>query len=133
MTTNEVGRITEAKVLARLVEKGKHVLIPFSNIGRYDLLIDNRDGTFVRVECKTGRLFKGCVVFNTCSFGGYRNLPGRNYLSDADVFGVWCSATEKIYLVPVNAATNGSMMLRVNEPSKGSNQTKIKWAKDFEF
>ena len=133
MTTNEVGRITEAKVLARLIEIGKHVLTPFSNIGRYDLLIDDRDGKFIRVECKTGRFSKGCLIFNTSSRGGYKHLPGKDYSKDADMFGIWCSVTDKVYLVPVSVAASGSMMLRIEEPNERSNHSKIKYAKDFQI
>lgn len=133
LTTNEKGRITEAKVLARLVELGKHVLVPFSNIGRYDLLIDNRDGSFSRVECKSGRYVKGCIVFQTASRGGYGYKPGRDYVGDADVFGVWCSKTDKVYLIPVNEATSSWMSLRVENPNPRSNCTKVKWAKDFQI
>jgi len=31
-------------------------------ISRYDLLIDNNDGTFTSVECESGVLRKGCVL-----------------------------------------------------------------------
>lgn len=132
LTTNERGRITEAKVLARLVELGKYVLIPFANVGRYDLLIDNRDGTFTRVECKTGRFKNGCVVFETASKGGYGYHPGKNYKNDVDLFGVWSSKTDKVYLIPVNQASNNEMWLRVDAP-KQNHPTKTKWAKDFEI
>jgi len=35
-------------------------------ISRYDLLIDNNDGTFTSVECESGVLRKGCVLFRVC-------------------------------------------------------------------
>lgn len=124
MTTNEIGRITEAKVLARLVELGRNVLVPFSNIGRYDLVIEEK-GKFTRVQCKAGRYKHGCVVFNTCS----RDKLGA-YDGTADMFGVWCKATGQVYLVPVKGAAKGGMSLRVDPPGAG-NQTQVKWAKEF--
>ena len=133
MNTNEVGRITEAKVLARLVELGKHVLVPFSNVGRYDLLIDEGDGTYTRVECKTGSLVKGCVLFKTQS-SGYsstgKKRPVKDYSEDADCFGIWCRETDKVYMVAVAEATKSSMTLRVDAPK--NNHKKRKWAKDYE-
>ena len=133
MTTNEKGRITLAKVLARLSEKGKHVLVPFANVGRYDLLIDNRDGTFTRVECKTARYKKGCIMFHTESRGGRGLKEAQDYSHDADVFGVWSSQTDKVYLISVKDATLSSMMIRVEEPKSKGNYSNINWAKDYEF
>ncbi len=133
MTTNEKGRITLAKVLARLAEKGKYVLIPFDGVGRYDLLIDNRDGTFTRVECKTARYYKGCLVFHTSSRGGYGYKSEKDYDNDADVFGVWSPKTEKVYLISVKDASSSAMYLRIEEPKKVSDRSIINWAKDYEF
>lgn len=135
MNTNEQGRVSEAKVLARLVEMGKHVLVPFSNIGRYDLLIDEGNGKYIRIECKTGRFRKGCVVFNTIS-AGYtstgKRRPERGYSGDADYFGVWCPDTQEAYMIPVEEAPKSSMMLRVEPPSNGHKQH-INWAKDYKL
>lgn len=132
-TTNEIGCLTVAKVLAGLLECGRHVLLPFGNVGRYDMVIDNRDGSFSRVECKTGRLRNGTVLFKTESTGGY-NYTGqaKAYGDDADLFGVWCPETGKVYLMPVAVAGKGSCSLRVTDPKWPSNGSKIRWARDFE-
>lgn len=53
-----IGDASTAMVLARLVQTGKLVLLPFSENQRYDLVIDEGD-RFVRVQCKTGRLRQG--------------------------------------------------------------------------
>ena len=43
------------------------MLIPFGDNQRYDLVVE-REGNFVRVQCKTGRVRKeGQILFNTCS------------------------------------------------------------------
>ena len=135
MNTNQIGRITEAKVLAKLVELGKHVLVPFSNVGRYDLLIDNLDGTFVRIECKTGRYRNGVIIFNTGSSGGYKKKElkymNKDYSKDADFFGIWCRDTGGVYFVSVKECSIGKMWLRIDAPNNRSNKTKIKFAKDY--
>ncbi len=134
MNTNETGRITEAKVLAKLVELGKHVLVPFSGVGRYDLLIDEGD-SYLRVQCKTGRFRKGCIVFNTNS-AGYsstgKKRPEKDYKGDADYFGVWCGETDCVYLVPVARAAKSHMSLRVDIP-RNNHKRNINWAKDYEI
>ena len=78
--TKTIGDITQAMVLARLVEAGHEVLLPFSENQRYDLVIDHGD-RFTRVQCKTGRLDRGAVVFNTCSVNLHH--PAARHLSSA--------------------------------------------------
>lgn len=93
-------------LLARLVQAGERVLIPFGENVRYDLVID-QDGSFIRVQCKTGRLKDGAVRFPTCS-STYHHPANRGisnchqgYTGQADVFGVYCPDTGGTYIVPV--------------------------------
>lgn len=65
MNTTKRGDISTAKILARFVELGYAVLVPWGS-ARYDLALDMGD-KFIRVQCKTGRLRKGCIVFSTVS------------------------------------------------------------------
>lgn len=131
-----VGDITQAMVLARLIEVGHEVLVPFGENQRYDLVIDHGD-RFTRVQCKTGRLLKGAVSFHTCSNvlhnpsarRGERPYQ-RDYRGQADVFGVYCSATRDVYLVPVDQAGLRSAQLRITEP-KNNQIARIRWAKDY--
>lgn len=140
MTTNQKGVIAVAKITARLTQLGEHVLLPFGNIGRYDIALD-KVKRLIRIECKHGRLINGCIIFNTASKGGYRSLkngqhgykPNQDYKSDADFFAVWCSANDSVYMVPVKTAPNGSMALRIDLPKKQINRKNIKWAEDFEL
>lgn len=61
---NRIGAITETKVIGALVEAGKRILRPEGEGCPYDLVIDE-DGLFFRVQCKTGRLKKGAILFPT--------------------------------------------------------------------
>lgn len=131
LNTKEIGRITQAKVLAKLVESGENILLPFSDVGRYDLAID-REGQLVRVECKTGRLKEGTVVFRTCSTKWYGGHEKRHYKGDADFFGVWCPENDTVYLVPVNEAGKTECRLRIQPPKPGGNNTKVRWAEKYE-
>ena len=54
--TTGTGDLTEFTVLLALLRKGYRVLRPVSSASRYDVVIDNGEGTFTRVQCKTGRL-----------------------------------------------------------------------------
>jgi len=48
-------------VLAALVRRGFHVLIPFGEGQPYDLVID-LEPAFMRVQCKTGWPVGGCEL-----------------------------------------------------------------------
>ncbi len=57
--------------MAALQAKGYALYVPFSENTRCDLILD-REGTLIRVQCKTGRLRKGAVL------GALRVDPPRN-------------------------------------------------------
>jgi hypothetical protein len=103
----DVGQRTEAIIVSELVRRGYRVLLPFGVNQRYDLVID-LDGRFLRVQCKTGRLRDGAVVFSTRSIqSNTRRTVMRGYADDADVFLIACKETERIYAVPVEGAPEG--------------------------
>jgi hypothetical protein len=82
-------------VMAALHEAGYAVLMPFGENTRYDLVVD--DGcSLQRIQCKTGRLYGGAVVFNTCSYYAHHPNPkttSRDYIGQIDAFAVYCRAT----------------------------------------
>ena len=108
------------EVAAALVRRGKRLLRPISSATRYDLVIDNDDGSFVRVQCKTGRLREGRVEFRLYSVSGHNTRTVR-YTGQIDAYGVYCPQTEGIYLVPVTAiSTCGAIAtLRVTAARNG--------------
>lgn len=131
MNTKQVGNITEAKILSKLVECGKTVLMPFGENCRYDMAVDD-DGVLVRVQCKSGHLKSGSILFNASSIHGHRSKPSKPYTDEADYFGVYCAALGTCYLVPVEDVTITCGSLRVEPPL--NNQVKgIRWAVDYEF
>ncbi len=131
--TKDKGNITEAIVLAELIKRGKKVLLPFGDNLRYDLLIDNEDETFTRVQCKTARLLPGetNIEFASSSSQYQRGGERHGYKNQADVFAVYSPDTDKIYWVPVNEVGPTSVSLRL-KPSK-KNFGYIRWARDYEI
>jgi hypothetical protein len=113
-----IGDSSEAIVIARLVQAGKVVLLPFGENQRYDLVIDEGDH-FVRVQCKTGRLKSGAIKFPTC--GSTYHHPGNQgmvfyqhpYVGQIDAFGVYCPETDMAYLVPIDGLGTRMAYLRV--------------------
>lgn len=124
-------------VIARLVQAGKFLLLPFGENQRYDIVIDEGDH-FVRVQCKTGRIQNGVVYFPTCSSTYHHpNNQGLKcyqhpYKGQADLFGVYCPDNDRVYLVPVNECGGRAASLRI-EPSKNNQARGVRWARDYEL
>lgn len=122
-----VGEISEGVVLGTLLKLGKIVLMPFGDNQRYDFVLDE-NGTFVRVQVKTGRLQDGAIIFKTSSVNGFTGKR-TSYHGQADVIMVYCPETDGVYQVPVSECGSSMMRLRV-EPGK-KNFSGSKWARDY--
>lgn len=120
----------EAAVLAELVQRGFHVLLPFGEGQPYDLAVDLGTPEFLRVQCKTAWPHKGCMRFNPHSTDHGR---GRlSYVGRADIFGVYFPPDQAVYLVPIEAVTSYSGRLRL-EPTRNNQRKGIRRAADFEI
>lgn len=130
-STTSLGDITELEVAAALARNGMKLLRPLSSATRYDLLIDNEDGTFTRVQCKTGRLRHGRVEFAMYSVSGH-NTRSNRYHGQIDAFGVHCPHNGETYLIPIEAlAARGSVgYLRVL-PAKNGQRRRIRQARPY--
>src|SRR5262249_16257884 len=92
--TSKVGELSASQVLAGLILTGRGVWLPFGDSGRSDLVIEEQDGRFLRVQCKTGRIVRGALYFPTSSTLS-RSRTGvktvrRPYRGEIDLFGVYC-------------------------------------------
>jgi hypothetical protein len=134
-TRKPKGDRTTLAVMLALQEAGYAVLVPFGENTRYDLVID--DGRRLsRVQCKTGRLRDGTVLFNTCSCYGHHMNPGksrRDYHGQIDYFAVHCPETGWAYLIPIDAVPNKSGgSLRV-KPPRNNQRRSVRWAAEYEL
>ena len=105
-------------VLAALLRAGKVVLQPFGDNQRYDLVIDD-GGTFIRVQCKTGRLKGGAIHFDTCSSQAHRGKGKQDYRGQVEMFAVYFPDKDTVYMVPVEDVGRTSAMLRLEPPKNG--------------
>jgi hypothetical protein len=129
--TSGRGDIAESQVVAALVRQGKRLLRPLSSASRYDLLIDNEDGSYTRVQCKSGVLRNGCVLFRLYSVSGH-STRAKGYDGQVDAFGVYCAATGGTYLVPVAAiAKCGQMAALRIEPTRNGQRQLVRSAAEF--
>ena len=129
MNTSQIGRISEAHVLAKLASGGWNILIPFGDGHIYDFVIE-KQGNFSSVQIKTARFH---AAANTISFS-LRASDSRagesRFYSDIDFFGVYCRETDGVYLVPKDGLAKYDCTLRLSDPK--NNQSKgIRLAKRF--
>ena len=90
-------------------------------------------GGFLRVQCKTGRLCKGVVHFNTVSVrSNTRQTFPRSYHGEADLFLIYCPETDRVYAVDIEEAASGQGALRV-APTANSQAKGVRWASDYEL
>jgi hypothetical protein len=118
-STIDKGHATVAVVTALLTLKG-FVVVPALEGSRYDLLLEQPEGRFLRLQCKTGRLRDNAVQFHTRSqTGRSHNVRPKAYTkAEIDYFAVFCVETGSCYLVPVQEASV-VVTLRLEPPANG--------------
>ncbi len=134
-----IGERSEAIIIAKLLEVGYGVLTPFGDNRRYDLVIEDADGKFWRVQCKTGWIDSdgAYVQFKTASSyyhtkAGRTNHTKRDYRGQIDYFAVYCPETRRVYLIPVDHVGIASANLRLL-PTANKQEKNVRWAKDYEL
>jgi hypothetical protein len=122
--------MAEAALLNAFVERGLCVLVPFGEGQPYDLVVHLPTNDFLRVQCKTARAIEGCLEFNsrTTDHGRGRLL----YLGLADMFGVYFTPTQAVYLVPVSDISTFFVRLRLT-PTLNNQRRGVRLAADYEF
>jgi hypothetical protein len=130
--TVRIGDLTQSRVMVALLRLGRTVLLPFGDNARYDLVVE-ADGQFSRVQCKTGRISGGAVVFPVASSQYHRGGKRRDYRGQIDAFGVFCPDNDKVYIIPiVELPLVREAKLRLSRP-RNSQSKGIRWARKFEI
>jgi hypothetical protein len=130
--SKSVGDITQSHVLAALLRSGKKVLMPFGDNCRYDLVVE-QGGQFSRIQCKTGKIVHGAVVFAVASSQYHRGGKRQDYRGQIDAFGVYCQDNQKVYIVPIqDLPLVREAKLRLTPP-RNSQVKGIRWAAGYEI
>lgn len=134
-TTNSVGDISESAIITRFLQLGYVVLTVYGGNQRYDLVIEDAEGQFWRVQCKTARMEdNGTVVaFDTANHNyALKNRQTRHYRGQCDYFAVYNEKLNKVYLIPVDQVGEARANLRLITP-KNKNQHGYRMASDYEL
>lgn len=133
--TNRIGEISEAAIITRFLQLGYVVLTPYGGNQRYDLVIEDAEGQFWRIQCKTGRIDEsGTVLRFSTSISNVtgKNRQPRNYRGQCDYFAVYNERLNKFYLIPVDqVGINGASLWLA--PSKNNRDKNKLWARDYEL
>lgn len=114
--TKQTGDVTEARIIAVLIEAGYSVSIPFGDNDRYDLVLDTGD-ELRRVQCKTGWIEGDVVRFKTTSkTTADGHVTTTDYDGEIDAFAVRCRDTDALYWVPLEDTGKKNTYLRLTEP-----------------
>ncbi len=134
-----LGERSEAIIIAKLLEAGYGVLTPFGDNRRYDLVIEDAEDQFWRIQCKTGWVENdgAYIAFKTASSyyhtkAGRTSHGRRDYRGQVEYFAVYCPDTGKAYLVPVDHVGTANANLRLL-PTANKQEKNVRWAKDYEI
>lgn len=130
--TKSVGDITQSQIMSALLKQGKRVLMPFGDNSRYDLVAEI-GGRFTRIQCKTGKLHRGAIVFAVASSQYHRGGKRQDYRGQVDAFGVFCPDNKKVYIIPIgDLPLVREAKLRL-APPRNSQVKRIRWAAEYEI
>ncbi len=133
--TNTKGEISEAAIITRFLQLGYVVLTPYGGNQRYDLVIEDADCNFWRIQCKSAWIDEDGTVlkFDTAN----HNVTGRNrqlrhYQGQCEYFALYSAELNKVYLIPVDEVGATRAHLRLTPP-KNKNQYGCRMASDYEL
>lgn len=132
--TNAIGDISESAIITRFLQLGYVVLTVYGGNQRYDLVIEDAEGQFWRVQCKTAWLENGTVVaFDTANHNyALKEKRWRHYRGQCDYIAAYCEELNKVYLAPVDQVGATRVNLRL-APAKNNQEKNVRWAKDYEL
>lgn len=133
--TKKTGDISESAIITRFLQLGYVVLTPYGRNQRYDLVIEDVEGQFWRIQCKTAWIDEGGTVlkFDTANHNVTgKNRQMRHYRGQCDYFAVYSAELNKVYLVPVDEIGDTRAHLRLTSP-KNKNQYGYRIASDYEL
>lgn len=125
MLPGERGNLSEARILAAFVAAGYLVSLPFGSGHKYDF-VANDSTRLLRVQCKTGRVKNGVLLFNAYSQSGNGSVK-MSYRGLADLFAVLNPDDNQVYVVPVDEVGVTVVSLRLT-PTGNRQARRVRWA-----
>lgn len=125
------GEISEAKCLARFLEKGWRVYLPFGDNARCDMIIERSEGILEKVQVKTARMKGSFIEAASSSSALHRGGCRSSYKGQVDLMAFYCPSNDKVYVISVEDCPESFICFRLTPPLNG--QVKgVRFASDFE-
>lgn len=127
------GNLGEAKCLAKMVELGVPVSLPFGDNERYDLIIDH-NGKLERIQVKYSSYqeSEGSIIFKVSSSTNHTtNKHLTTYENDVDAFLLYNALTDEVYYVPIEVIGNKKTITLRMAPSKNGQNKNCLFTKDY--
>lgn len=128
MRQKKQGELSEAKVLARLLELKHCVLLPWGDCEPFDLVLLEGKKHY-RVQVKTGRIRNGAVRFKTCRWNPFKKEKS-SYDGLIDYFIVYCPDNDSCYKIPVKECETNYGFIRLSK-SKNGQVAGVKFAEHY--
>ena len=132
MNSKNIGNIGEAKVLAKFVELGIPVYLPFGDNEKADLIAEF-NGKLNKIQVKTStKAEDGKIMFSLVSSTMHRKNGTKHiYTSDEiDYFACYNIARDKIFLFKVDETPNTTITIRY-ETSKNNQVQGVRFEEDY--
>lgn len=132
MNSKRIGNIGEAKVLAKFVEMGIPIYIPFGDDEKADL-VAKFNGKLNKIQMKTSIKSKnGCSIFDLTSSTAHRTNGGRRKYSNSEIdyFALYSLDRDKIYLMKAPDNPMTAITIRF-EDTKSGKKIGVNYESDF--
>ena len=127
MTTKQIGNIGEIKTIAKFVELGIPVYLPFGDNEKADIVADF-GGKLNRIQVKTScKAEDGKMIFSLVSSTVHRQNGVKHIYTDDEIDYFATFWDNQVYVVPVNE-TSSKKVLRFESSINSPN---ISWAEDY--
>lgn len=124
------GQATEAIVTSDFLLRGIPVLVPRYDNTPYDVVVELQE-SFYKIQIKTAYGGPDTICFETLSTratsSGYER---RDYEGLIDYFAIYSPETDQTYLVHIDEASTGKMVLRLTKPDNNQ-EVGVNPAEDF--
>lgn len=132
MNTKRIGNVGEAKVLAKFVELGIPVYLPFGDNEKTDLIAEfngklNRIQVKTSKEVKNGTIYIDLVSSTVHRKNGVKHIYNKN---EIDYFACYNITRDKIYLIKINDAPKTRIVIRY-EKSKNNQKQNIRFEDEY--
>ena len=121
------GDIAEMRIAADLLKRGWHVLFPYGENNRYDLVAE-KNGKFLKVQVKYVTPKNGSLDVNCRSSNNWNVISYT--AKEIDYIGVFDSIGGNIYYVPSSQMNKNLFKIRI-EPSKNNQKKRVNCSENF--